>query len=111
MDTWNDVELLEDTYSLDSRSAGKIYTANEDKSCAMGVTIKCDLREEKPAGCRLNVRMNAAFVLAAALIIKAVYMLAVNIVARGHIKQHLLTFGDVIVASASNKELRVHGYV
>ncbi|KAF1948120.1 hypothetical protein CC80DRAFT_432298 [Byssothecium circinans] len=36
-------------------------------------------------------------------------MVAVNVHARGHLKKQLLTFGDVIVASASNLELRVQG--
>ncbi|KAF2813075.1 uncharacterized protein BDZ99DRAFT_381773 [Mytilinidion resinicola] len=34
-------------------------------------------------------------------------MIAVNLVARGKVKRHCLTFGDVIVASASDPELRV----
>ncbi|ORY16526.1 hypothetical protein BCR34DRAFT_476053 [Clohesyomyces aquaticus] len=36
-------------------------------------------------------------------------MISVNVLARGKLKRHLLTFGDVIVASASNPELRVQG--
>ncbi|KAF2637405.1 hypothetical protein P280DRAFT_406770 [Massarina eburnea CBS 473.64] len=36
-------------------------------------------------------------------------MIAVNISARGHLKRQLLTFGDVIVASASHPELRIQG--
>lgn len=53
--------------------------------------------------------MNAALVLVAAVIIKAVYMCTVNFAARGHIKRQLLTSGDVIVAAASHGELRVQG--
>ncbi|KAF2820593.1 hypothetical protein CC86DRAFT_304725 [Ophiobolus disseminans] len=36
-------------------------------------------------------------------------MCVVNLLARGKLKQHCLTFGDVIIASASNPELRVQG--
>lgn len=54
--------------------------------------------------------MSAAFILVSALVIKAAYMCAVNLLARGKLKTHCLTFGDVIVASASNAELRVQGY-
>ncbi|KAF1998652.1 hypothetical protein P154DRAFT_438786 [Amniculicola lignicola CBS 123094] len=36
-------------------------------------------------------------------------MVGVNVMARGKLKKHCLTFGDVIVASASDPELRVQG--
>ncbi|OCK75622.1 hypothetical protein K432DRAFT_361762 [Lepidopterella palustris CBS 459.81] len=36
-------------------------------------------------------------------------MITVNLLARGKVKRHCLTFGDVIVASASDLELRVKG--
>jgi hypothetical protein len=37
-------------------------------------------------------------------------MCTVNLLARGRVKRHCLTFGDVIVASASHPELRIQGY-
>lgn len=36
---------------------------------------------------------------------------AVNVLARGKLKEHCLTFGDVLVASASHPELRIKGLV
>ncbi|KAF2017754.1 hypothetical protein BU24DRAFT_478909 [Aaosphaeria arxii CBS 175.79] len=36
-------------------------------------------------------------------------MIAVNLIARGSVKRQLLTYGDVIVASASDPELRIQG--
>lgn len=55
--------------------------------------------------------MSAAFILLGCLALKAVYMCAVNLLARGKSKTHCLTFGDVIVASASHVNLRVKGFV
>lgn len=75
----------------------------------MGTHVNCLLLDPEPAKCRLNVRMQAAFILAGCLLVKAIYMAAVNLLARGKLKRQLLTFGDVIVASATNPELRVQG--
>lgn len=80
-----------------------------DGACRMGVTVACSLHDPEPSKCRLNVRMSAAFVLMGCLIVKAIYMCAVTLLARGKRKENCLTFGDVIVASASNPELRVQG--
>jgi hypothetical protein len=104
--TWNDLNSLETTYTIidDYDNIGYI-----EGGCRNQVNVVCQLQEMKPAQCRLNVRMNAAFVLAAALSIKAIYMVVVNFLARGHIKRQLLTFGDVLIASASHSELRVQG--
>ncbi|CAN9109107.1 unnamed protein product [Alternaria alternata] len=77
--------------------------------CSMGKDVICTLHEQTASKCRLNVRMSAAFVLMGCLVIKAVYMCAVNLLARGKVKQHCLTFGDVIVASAADPELRLQG--
>jgi len=77
----------------------------------MGTHLLCTLHEPTASKCRLNVRMSAAFVLMGCLVMKAVYMCVVNLLARGKAKQHCLTFGDVIIASASNPELRVQGSV
>ncbi|KAJ4358068.1 uncharacterized protein N0V89_002647 [Didymosphaeria variabile] len=103
--TWEDVSSLEETY----KTTGYNYVQYAEGECVNSESVICTMRDQKPAQCRLNVRMNAAFVLAAALSIKAIYMIIVNFVARGHTKRQLLTFGDVIVASASHSELRVQG--
>ena len=79
--------------------------------CQMGLNIVCFINGDdvKPSECRLSIRMQAAFILAGCLVIKAIYMIMVNLKARGKVKTHCLTFGDVIVASASNPELQVKG--
>jgi hypothetical protein len=100
----SDVERLEATYNNEWG-----YPTYTDGECEMGTSVFCALFDSQPAQCRLNVRMNAAFVLASCLIAKAIYMIAVNLVARGKLKRHVLTFGDVIVASASDPEIRVQG--
>lgn len=103
--TATDITALEKSWTYDSST--QIY---QEGSCVMGESIYCTLHDEKPAVCRLNVRMSAAFILAACLVLKAAYMLSVNLFARGKLKSHCLTFGDVIVASASDPGLRVQGY-
>lgn len=55
----------------------------------------------------MSVRMQAAFILAGCLLIKAVYMMAINYRARGQTKEHCLTLGDVVVASVLDAELKV----
>jgi hypothetical protein len=87
------------------------YPRYNEGDCQMGTDVHCTLHEPMASKCRLNVRMSAAFVLMSCLVIKAVYMCIVNLLARGKVKEHCLTFGDVIVASAANPELRVQGYV
>ena len=79
--------------------------------CQMGPDVFCyiDGDDVEPSQCRLSIRMQAAFILAGCLFIKAIYMIMVNLKARGKVKTHCLTFGDVIVASASDPELRVKG--
>jgi hypothetical protein len=71
------------------------YKAYGVGDCLMGPSVFCTLHDPEVAKCRLNVRMSAAFILMACLILKATYMVAVNILARGKIKEHCLTFGDV----------------
>ncbi|KAF2494005.1 hypothetical protein BU16DRAFT_61800 [Lophium mytilinum] len=83
------------------------YTQFEVGSCLLGTNVFCDLHEPSTGACRLNIRMQAAFILGGCLVIKAIYMIAVNLIARGKVKRQCLTFGDVIVASASDPELRV----
>jgi hypothetical protein len=78
-------------------------------NCSMGEDVFCTLHDPVEPKCRLSVRMSAAFTLMVCLVIKATYMCVVNLMARGKVKQHCLTFGDVLVASASHPELRVQG--
>lgn len=105
--TWDqDLVSLESDYLSPSPDGDNFYSQD---TCRILYSITCNIPGEKPAQCRLNVRMSAAFVLAAGLTIKAIYMVTTNIMARGHKKRQLLTFGDVVVASASHSELRVQG--
>jgi hypothetical protein len=106
--TATDVSALENSWFAEEQTHFKVY---REGNCEMGQSVYCSLHDEQPAVCRLNVRMSAAFVLAACLVLKALYMLSVNICARGKLKSHCLTFGDVVVASASDPDLRVQGYV
>jgi hypothetical protein len=81
-------------------------TASGD--CVNGVNVACKWTVSgKPPSCRISVRMQAALTLAAALLIKAGYMLIWNLRLRGHLKTKCLTFGDVIAAAALNPELQV----
>jgi hypothetical protein len=106
--TATEVTALERSWAYSTISENiRVY---QEGDCVMGSSVYCTLHDEQPAVCRLNVRMSAAFILAACLILKATYMLYVNLLARGKLKSHCLTFGDVIVASASDPELRVQGY-
>jgi hypothetical protein len=106
-------ELHADLYALEKsykyvRYDGWSYAKG---NCSLGTDIVCTLHDPETARCRLNVRMSAALTLMACLILKAIYMILVNLLARGKVKQHCLTFGDVLVASASHPELRVQGSV
>lgn len=76
-------------------------------NCTLGAHVSCTLGEELPKQCRENVRMQAAFILAGCLFIKAVYMIALNYRSRTRTKYHCLTFGDVIVASVLDPDLKV----
>ncbi|KAJ4988130.1 hypothetical protein SVAN01_06382 [Stagonosporopsis vannaccii] len=107
MKTTTDIPALENSYVYDSNISNKLIY--REGGCTMGRDVYCTLHNESPGVCRLNVRMSAAFILAACLVLKAGYMLSVNLLARGKLKSHCLTFGDVIVASASDPELRVQG--
>ena len=109
--TKSDCSSLAGTWDKDLATLEKEYKGYGDvRIYGQGKChVRCSLVGEKPAKCRLNVRMNAACVLAVVLTIKAIYMVTMNFLARGKIKTQLLTFGDVIVASASNTELRVQG--
>ncbi|KKY28334.1 hypothetical protein UCDDS831_g00304 [Diplodia seriata] len=56
---------------------------------------------------RLVMRMQAAIILAICITSKATYMIAVNVRNRREIKTHCLTFGDVLVASNFDTDLRI----
>jgi hypothetical protein len=105
--TATDVASLEQSYFYNYNISSTLMYG--DGGCLMGKDLYCTLHDERPAVCRLNVRMSAAFILAACLVLKATYMLSVNLLARGKLKSQCLTFGDVVVASASDPDLRVHG--
>lgn len=70
----------------------------------MGITsrcmghISCTITQWED-NCHLVFRMQAGLILAACLILKAVYMLIVSIVSRHSNKKQCLTFGDAIIAA------------
>ncbi|KAF2450732.1 hypothetical protein P171DRAFT_349403, partial [Karstenula rhodostoma CBS 690.94] len=57
--TWDDslVDGLEPTYKLDAGNSGQYVEGD----CINGQNVVCTVRSKKPAQCRFNVRMNAAF--------------------------------------------------
>ena len=75
-------------------------------NCTVKDSLYCQTRGYDPK-CRISVRMSAALTLTAFLIIKAIYMLTINVASRHSVKSQCLTFGDVIVASASDPESRI----
>lgn len=56
---------------------------------------------------RLVVRMQAAVILAFCLVYKACYMLSFNIRSKGKTKTHLLTYGDVLMASVLDPTVQI----
>lgn len=81
------------------------FTSNG--SCALGFDMTCILQDPQPRNCRVNVRMQAAFILGGCLLAKAIYMVTINIRARYQGKTQVLTFGDVVVASVLDPNLKV----
>ncbi|TVY43133.1 hypothetical protein LSUB1_G001320 [Lachnellula subtilissima] len=75
-------------------------------NCSSG-SISCLLSDPMPKQCRMNVRMQAAFILTGCLFIKAIYMIILNVRARHRTKQNCLTYGDVIVASVLDPSLKI----
>ncbi|CZR53379.1 uncharacterized protein PAC_03257 [Phialocephala subalpina] len=96
------IALAEGNYST-SWDMQKYFTGN----CYAGTNVRCTLQDAQPKQCRENVRMQAAFILGGCLLIKAIYMIVLNFRARYQVKDHLLTLGDVIVASVLDPELKV----
>ena len=76
------------------------------ENCSLKNDVRCKAQGYETK-CRISVRMSAAFTLAICLIIKATYMVIINVSARHSIKTQCLTFGDVIVASAMDRDLRI----
>lgn len=99
-----DLTDLENMLFLERR-----YSTASDTKCWVGRGMHCWLEHLEATECSLNVRMSAAFILMICFVIKATYMVSVNLVNRGKLKTQLLVFGDVVVTSASNMRLRVHG--
>ena len=114
-DTKNCSRYVNDTTTAVSTT--ELITVNPDDeenyqtygigNCTVGESVGCIIGGNEEQTCRLNVRMQAAIILAGCLTIKAVYMVLINFIARGRTKAHCLTFGDVIVASALDPDLRI----
>lgn len=66
-------------------------------------------RPDDGGDCALVLRMMPAFILTGCLLAKAIYMVLTMYASRGHVKSHLLNFGDVLVASSLYPRLQVHG--
>ena len=75
--------------------------------CLNGEMVVCELGGEQTQSCRLNIRMSAALTLAGCLVLKAAYMIFLNVKARRKVKTQCLTYGDVVVASALDTNLRI----
>ncbi|MCJ1478825.1 hypothetical protein MMC13_007509 [Lambiella insularis] len=76
-------------------------------SCLMGDMVVCALGGDMTQSCRLNIRMSAALTLAGCLVLKAAYMIVLNLQARKKVRTRCLTYGDVVVASALDPKLRI----
>ncbi|TVY83717.1 hypothetical protein LSUE1_G002566 [Lachnellula suecica] len=118
--TFNNVEVLytEDCSALvnttDPETAVKetssyegYYDTYQKDNCTVGTDVECILSDPLPKQCRMNVRMQAAFILTGCLFIKAAYMIALNVLSRYQTKDHCLTYGDVIVASVLDPSLKI----
>ncbi|RFU28743.1 hypothetical protein B7463_g7594, partial [Scytalidium lignicola] len=116
------VQVMYSTNCAQYRETTDIATARSEKvwntvgnadiryeigDCTQGHSVNCILSGEEAKTCRLSVRMQAVFILSGCLIIKAIYMIALNFRARGRVKEQCLTFGDVIVASVLDPDLKV----
>ena len=77
-------------------------------TCTYRTNVQCQMQGATGPKCRLSIRMQATFILAGCLLIKAAYMTIVNLRARKQVKSRCLTFGDVVVASAMDSGIRIH---
>lgn len=76
--------------------------------CSGTQSIRCTPQGNETEKCRISVRMSALITLTICLMIKAIYMVVVNVASRHSIKSQCLTFGDVIVASAMDRDTRIY---
>ncbi|KAF2017755.1 hypothetical protein BU24DRAFT_334331, partial [Aaosphaeria arxii CBS 175.79] len=67
-----DVDALEEVEHYNDYSFLR-YGVEFNPECNMSAAVYCSVHEPKPIACRLNVRMNAAFVLLGCLTSKAIY--------------------------------------
>ena len=100
-----DLTVLTSEYRSSSSYQGSYKVGN----CESGDEVVCTPEGDMKSKCRLNVRMQAAFILAGCLSIKALYMIVVIVRARKRQKSQILTFGDAVVASTLDPALQVHG--
>ena len=77
-------------------------------NCTIGQSVSCTAKDNEQSKCRISVRMSALLTLTVCLMIKAAYMVAVNVSMRRSVKSQCLTFGDVIAASAIDRDTRIH---
>ncbi|KAL8795183.1 MAG: hypothetical protein Q9195_002338 [Heterodermia aff. obscurata] len=77
-------------------------------NCTSVYSITCKAQDFQNRKCRINVRMSALLTLTVCLMIKAAYMVAINVSLRRSVKSQCLTFGDVIVASAMDRDTRIY---
>ena len=76
-------------------------------NCSLMTDVACDYSDEAETTCRLTIRMSAALILAGCLVVKACYMIAVNVRGQDRKKTQCLTFGDVIIACVMDRSLSI----
>lgn len=90
----------------------RIEHATRDSNLIVGncsiYDISCTGFGMKNPQCRLNIRMSAAITLTSCLLIKAIYMIVINVSARQKTRTQCLTFGDVLLASAIDSDLQIY---
>ena len=76
-------------------------------NCSARTDVSCQYSEENDLTCRLTIRMSAALILTVCLVVKAIYMIIINVKGRERRKSQCLTFGDVIVACIMDRSLPI----
>ena len=85
------------------------YNWFETGNCSSNRNVGCTtLGYDEIPKCRISVRMSALLTLTICLVIKAIYMVAVNVASRHSTKSQCLTFGDVIVAASMDRDSRIY---
>ena len=97
------VQALIDVGTLPTEGSNQQFKI---ENCTINDVDCVVIRSEDPE-CRLNLRLSATLMLTGCLLIKAIYMVVINISARQKMKTRCLTFGDVVVASAMKSDLQV----